>query len=662
MSTSSHMQVLPPPTSMELPGASPNISPTQQLQQLPTAVQLHILSLLPPNERALSARFVCRDAWAAFVTDDHLTASLSQPLPLHAARWAEAVGQQHVWQLPFQHKVQLLCTAAASGSEVNLGVAMAVLQPSIFSELLQSGGCAVYPDPGVAAVTEGHAHLLAWLKSRCPGLLRPDSVLQAAARHRQLQGLQTAWAELTAAVSSGGHPSMDQRVLDAAAESTTPDAVAKVEWVLAAGHGSCGLQESTAAAAACSGDPGRLRWLHAQGCPMAGQDVLGCALQHTDLATVQWLVGEAGGELPPEGSRHEDWLPLLEASARSPHEGVSKLGWLVEKGAPALDAHRGTVCRLALASARAGRVEVLRHLMSAYGHRALLDGREAFGLGGLEAGEVGARAAALAAAKLLVPEAATGGCIPVLEYLRQTGVAIRTSAYAAAAAGGNVATVRWLAQTAGVHLTHWEWGTLCEMIGDWPRGCASHSRGLLEAVQILEGDVFCGWLNHNGKAEVLSAAVERGELSLVQYLQQQLQLPAHRLHLPDKHVSAVAIAGCEGMLEWLVDRRICWGPLGATQTFPFAPPYLIAAKNADRCTLTALRRLGAPWGAEDVVAQAVYRGCVIPAVRWLVEQGAPVGTENEVTLVVALRVHQRGLGDGEAAWLRGLVAAAEQGW
>ncbi len=107
-------------------------------RQLPTAVQLHILSLLTPNDLALSGRLVSPDARDAFSGAQHRTASLSEPLEAHAAAWAVAARQQHVRQLPFWHKLQLLCTAAASGCEVNLEVALEVLQPSVFPELLQS--------------------------------------------------------------------------------------------------------------------------------------------------------------------------------------------------------------------------------------------------------------------------------------------------------------------------------------------------------------------------------------------------------------------------------------------------------------------------------------------------------------------------------------------
>ncbi len=116
-----------------------------------------------------------RDAAAALSKDPTCTASLSRPLPPHAVARAEEAGQQHVRQLPFRHKLQLLCTAAASGSEVNLEVAWELLQPSVFPEMLQRrnqfASTCVFSDPGVAAVEAGHPHLLPWLVRHCPGLM-----------------------------------------------------------------------------------------------------------------------------------------------------------------------------------------------------------------------------------------------------------------------------------------------------------------------------------------------------------------------------------------------------------------------------------------------------------------------------------------------------------
>ncbi len=177
--------------------SSPNPQEQEQ-QQLPTALQLHVLSLLPPNDRALSGRFACRDAADALSGPQHCTASLSQPLPPHAAPWAQEAGQQHVRQLPFRHKFQLLSVAACSGSELNMEVARALLEPSVFPELLQRKPhiFTLYPNPGLVAVRAGHLHLLGWLLRRCPGLVQPEQVLGATAQHLPLAELQQTWTTL----------------------------------------------------------------------------------------------------------------------------------------------------------------------------------------------------------------------------------------------------------------------------------------------------------------------------------------------------------------------------------------------------------------------------------------------------------------------------------
>ncbi len=84
----------------------------------------------------------------------------------------------------------------------------------------------------------------------------------------------------------------------------------------------------------------------------------------------------------------------------------------------------------------------------------------------------------------------------------------------------------------------------------------------------------------------------------------------------------------------------------------------VCGQEADRSTLAALRRLGVPWGAEDVVVKAVQHcGCELPVLRWLVKQGAPVGRAQDMEEAVARRVGWD-LSAEEAAWLRGVAGAA----
>ncbi len=352
------------------------------LQRLPAAVLSHTFSFLPPNERTLTARFICRDTAAALSDAEAHTASLSQPLPAHVASWPQPPGQPCIRQLPFRHKLQLVSDAARSGSEVNLEVALALLQPSISPNLLYDleGSYAKHnlpSDPGEAAIKAGHPQLLGWLLHRCPALVRPDRVLEASARQCDLAGLQAVWTALQASsfsscrLYSAHRPVLDDSVMDAAAGSATPDAVAKMEWVLAESGGRCSLGASVAAAAACSGDLGRLWWLQERGCSMAEERgrLLSAVLPSADMSVVEWLVDEAGCSLlewPEDPGEEWYWGWLVRAAACS-DEGVSRVLWLQQRGVPILQASRFLLDSFKTTPVTAGEVRVLRFLQRTYG-------------------------------------------------------------------------------------------------------------------------------------------------------------------------------------------------------------------------------------------------------------------------------------------------------
>ncbi len=632
---------------------------------------MHILSFLPPNDRAINGRLACRDAADGLSGPQLCTASLSQPLPPHATPWAVEAGQQHMRQLPFRHKLQLLCRAAASGSEVNLEVALALLQPSIFPEVLQTHNSSwasqdSRPDPGKAAIKAGHPQLLGWCMRHCPGLLRPHSLLKAAARYCDLAGLQAVWDQLTLwtnGPSAIGHtpPVLGQQVLDAAAKSTTPDAVAKMEWVLAAaaaaasgfGGSSCCLGPSTAVAAVRSGDLGRLRWLQERGCPMDGEsDVLESALQHADLAVAQWLVDEAGCELPAAGAEEysSGWEDLTAASARSAVDGVGKLQWLQERGAPPLDVADSRILRCtAYAAVRAGQLEVAQHLLAVYGPRAVQDDQPI--------------------AMRLEHGVARSGSMAMLRHLHQAGLVFVHPTYTEEgellAVGGVPARVDPLP-------IGWR---LARVIEAWPDHDTSNSRDLREAVQLAVGE---GWhdplhydglntgadaeYDEDGRAgrymgtyftyEVMTAAVRRGDLALVQYL---TQVRPYQYHVCEQVVAAAAEAGCEALLEWIA------GQPGWQEKRPDGGPYTEAAERGDLGTLTALRRLGVAWTPWDDLATAVRVGCCGQALRWLVEQGLPLGSEEEFLRDVSCALKRNRMSAKTGAWLRSLVGCGIQG-
>ncbi len=295
-------------------------------------------------------------------------AFLAEPLLPNDLPAAKAAGLQQMRKLHYAQRTQLLCAAAASGSEVNLRFALALLKPSVFPEVLQGrrtpdpyeneDDVVNFPDSGVAAVRAGHLQSLGLLLHHCPGLVCRQAALEEAAKCCDLPGLQAAWEVLTSrhdnsssnADSSSAScsedsnrsfyddmPYLGQGVLDAAAESATPDAVAKMQWILVDGDSNgCYAAPSTAAAAARFGDLDRLRWLREQRCCVTDSEVLESALQHADLAVAQWLVDEAGCELPGKGGGGgKEWYPLMEAAAKG-QDGVAKLRWLEERGAPPL--------------------------------------------------------------------------------------------------------------------------------------------------------------------------------------------------------------------------------------------------------------------------------------------------------------------------------------
>ncbi len=614
---------------MEQDTADSNNSTMQR--HLPPALQLHILSFLSHNDRALSGRLVSQDAATALGEPQHCTASLSQPLPPHAVPWAIEAGQRHMRQLPFQHKLQLLSTAAISGSEVNLEVALALLQPSIFPELLHSADSAytdTYVNAAEAAVKSGNVRLLGWLQRRCRALCSP--ALECAAHHCDLAGLQAVWAELQDNSAGGGHRHvLHQQVLDAAARSSAPDAVAKMEWLLATagqGGGSCSLQGSTAVVAACSGDLGRLRWLHDGGCPMDSLELLQCTLRHADLAVAQWLVDEAGFPLPERGSSYSAWKPLLRAAAMSP-DAVTKWQWLKGRGAPWLD--RGEfnlLYNLAVSAVEGGQVEVLQHLQSMPG------------LSGGQSQEL----------ERAVMSGAQPVHVPMARYLHQQGRLFTHAAYASAMRAASVDMIRWLAREAGVFAGDMDMVDVYYVMEGWSEESAADSRDLLEAVQLMVEAGCVSW----DVDEVVGVAATRGDLALVQYM---LQLRPHENYQPAWHVFVLAaMGGCEALLEQLVE--LAGGALGQLPCGGYGSPHMQAAAAGDRGTLDALRRLGVPWGARDMVVQAVRRCVKVPVLRWLVEQGAPVGSKADMEEALEQAAGRGWLTSEDAAWLRGLTA------
>ncbi len=615
-------------------------TPTRSLQHLPAAVLSHAFSFLPPIERTLTARFICRDAAAALSDAEQCSASLCQPLPPHALPWAVEAGKQ----LPTRHKLQLLSTAAASGSEVNLEAALALVQQSVFPERLITSHSrwANYPsilpkpDPGEAACEAGHPQLLGWLLRHCPALLHPECVLQAAAEHCDLAGLQSVWGALqgdgTRNVDWAGRPrpNLDQGVLDSAARSRTPDAVAKMEWVLAANGGRCWLRKSTAEAAARSGDLGRLRWLRGRGCrldfPYA--DVLELAMEHADRGVVRWLVDEAGCDLMGRYQRRWDDYRYVIAAARSA-EGVARVQWLEEQGAELLGARKAIVKTLPLLdNVRVGQVQTLCYMMQRYSGNLSDEQKQE-------------------QSRLMVQAAVALGNIPLAEELLASGFTFDHQCYCAVGHSPDpVAMTQWLLHKAKVPA---KYVSMREFLGGaryLTRTPVGH-RQLLQVVQLLVGaDAGANWLDFR-------TAAEQGNLGLVQYLAQHMEQQLGRQ--PDwlDVLAAAAGSGCEALVEWVAGKP---GALRPETSFRFGA----MAKIGHFGALNVLRRLGVRWDPKDTVAQAVSSKYPAPVLRWMVEQGAPMGRREYLEAVTTAAVGDGQLDAGTAAWLRGLAAGRRQ--
>ncbi len=276
-----------------------------------------------------------------------------------------------------------------------------------------------------------------------------------------------------------------------------------------------------------------------------------------------------------------------------------KLQWLRERGAPQLEANKQLLGQVTRAAIAAGRVQTVQYLWTAFGAGGLFSGDQAAELAG------------------------RSGSIPMLQWLRQAGVELSHAAYVGAR---RAAVLLWLAQEAGVSAAGVGFWCMQDLIILWPSGTAARDRELLQAVQLMAGAGYSDWriLKH---PEVWSHIAKRGDLALVQYLKQQQpqQQQQQQQWSTAGLLSGAAGAGCEALLEWLVEQHEgCLEGLGASC------PYLHPAINGDLGTLTALRRLGVPWGVENVVVRAVWGKCSVPVLRWLVEQGAPVGSREEV--------------------------------
>ncbi len=456
-------------------------------------------------------------------------------------------------------------------------------------------------DPGAAAISSGHLHLLPWLVQHgCVG--NPCKAILAALEHCSLQEVKHVW-ELVgcSGMLYGGVSAYGQRQLSEAAARPADPGMAKLPWLLsvmadpATQQHTPGVLKGAAAGAAASGNLPMLRWLCGQGLELLlGQGegllhpnnsatvygrVLSCALQHEHVAVADWLVDEVGCRLPLEqGQQRERELVWRAAGGGGSGEAVR---WLLGRGVPVHGA--GLV-----SAAAAGRLETVRLLHEEHG---VPPTEQAF-------------------------KAAAGSrSVPTATWLLQAGCPMDPGAYHYAASAGDAAMLRWLAREAGCP---WGSDTLSWVLDFWPAddGDMAH----LEATVRKLVAAGCPPGGVTDATDSVGRAARKGHLALVRYLHEELGVA-----FAPGTLARAAAGGCEPVVEWLVGA----GCVPGEDTH--RNPYTQAGFVGDVDTMACLRRLGVPW-VEDALRVAVGR-IPLPSIRWLVEQGAP-WNEGAVRLAV----------------------------
>ncbi len=610
------------------------------------------LELLNQNDMTFQGRLVNKDACRRFSDPLHRTATFGIPLPPEATETAWQHNMPQAFQqLTFVGKLRPLSVAAASGSQLNLELAWALLQPCMSLGFVQA---TIAEDAGTAAVRHGHLHLLPWLLQHgCP--MDKHSVLEAAAQHCDLAGMQRAWGLLVGSNSRPPSGSEIQIKLAIAAGNSGSDAIAKLSWLLAVNKDLFQNPKLTeremvmaaAQGAAASGNLPVLRWLlHEREPSMCSntlaelwerdarrfrtwQGVLSSALSHGHVAVADWLVDEVGcpvlEQLQQQQQQQQQQLLLLEEKVQYVWDGAARSGsvesmrWLLGRGIG--------VCGSAITFAAAsGRLEAVRFLHDDCGVT-LQDGWP-------------------------FRFAAGSGSVPLATWLLQAGCPMDKSAYGSAAGAGHGDMLRWLALEAGcpwdqetlrVVLGHFWWGAKGGRVG----GKSADASQLEPAVRAML-EAGCPPGGGTDGADSIGAAARLGFLPLVRHLREE-----RGVAFAPGTLAAAAGGGCVPVVEWLVGAG-CRARELTVGGWDLLDPYVAAAGGqsgrgtgvADVATLSCLRRLGVPW-RPSVLRQAVRWRVSLRVLRWMVEQGAPW---DEGTLRDQVTDHWRRGDDEDVAW------------
>ncbi len=631
-------------------------SSTQQLL-LPNDLLLRILQLLPPQELACDGRRVCRAAASHFCAPADLTVRLSLPMdPKMAHRWREGAGPG-LKQLTMWRKLALLSTAAATGCEANLDAAWALVSPGVALDVecnprlyIDTYGSGA--DPGSAAASCGHLHLLPWLVQH--GVpLDSEAALVAAAPHGDLATLQRTLLLLHSRLDSSRFATTHLQLLRAVACGGGPHATAKLAWLLPQRRDEL---SRTNVLWYVSGDACRapdpiplLEWVQERGFDLRAEPLVAHAVAYSSLEVVEWLAGEAGCPLLARDSSSLEQrifgfriggspVSALKLAINAAGSGsVEKVRWVQQQGVVLQQLGNPELVLSAAAERR--HTNVVRYLHEECGIELQAD---------------------------VADSAVLAGCVELAAWLLSKGCSPSArEAYEVSCRNGDAPMLLWLLHGAkcpvgrltAESVQRW-WprqseGRPGQLVDPavvearlWPRG-VDDSAG--QVVNVLRAVLEAGCPLGNGPT-VLRGALIRGDLALARCLHEE-----HGIELDPWALCEATRSGCEALMEWVAavaGSRRGEGRLDLYQYHPEWDPYPEAAACRDLASMRCLRRLVVPVGAETLW-RAVSRCAPLTALGMLVDWGAaPSRQEVRRALEAAGRARRS---REVLVWLRGLM-------
>lgn len=382
---------LSPPKRVSGAGTDPQDAYSFALGSLPDAVLCHVFDKLPPNETPV-CRLACKGVAACLTQKRYRTLHLREPLPGYAQEIADCLlvlADPELEGLSYVKQVQLLYTAAASGSVLNMAAADALMDRIMPPDMRASGDWRDELhrgelDPATSAAKAGHLNCVMWC-IRNKGLVwSTDELMLAVAQHCKLED----WGQLGEVLVRDrfgrmeyyrGSLPLELKHHGAALDSPWGDARGKVQrlvehgWVEGSGMGS-GSSAWRVIEMVQAGEPMaevRKAFLEVVGGDLDAEKLVylvARTLQSGRLDVAEWLWTKLHVRLHPGmagGAKDSAYNVVLDRLARA--GAVVGLRWLRGRG---LELEGPGLPRPLLAAAEAGQLAAVRFFVEECGHRA----------------------------------------------------------------------------------------------------------------------------------------------------------------------------------------------------------------------------------------------------------------------------------------------------